>query len=68
MHDQHPGHEVECHLKYKVTGRGPWGHTAHCGYGCEMTGGHCVPGPHCDARSCKAKQQDEFRALIVPSL
>lgn len=43
----HPGFDAQgCHLQYTVTPA--YYSTSHHGFGCEMTGGHCLPGEHCD--------------------
>lgn len=46
----HPGFDAQgCHLQYTVTRRGVWGGVMG-GFGCEVTGGHCLPGEHCANR------------------
>ena len=61
----HPGFAAaSCSLRYTVTQRGAYGQMTGCGFGCEMTGGHCVPGEHCDSRRSKAAADDNLKALI----
>jgi hypothetical protein len=46
----HPGFEASgCRLRYTVTPARS-GSTSSHGFGCWFTGGHCVPGDHCDYR------------------
>lgn len=48
-HARHPGWDADgCHLRYVVTSRGPWGQIDRAGFGCEVTGGHCLPCDRCD--------------------
>ncbi len=61
----HPGFDApSCPLRYTVTQRGPFGGVKG-GFGCEMTGGHCLPGEHCDARRSRAEVQDAFKAAAA---
>lgn len=63
----HPGYEQgACPLRYTVTHRGAYGAIGYAGFGCEMTGGHCLPGEHCEGRRKEADRQDEFRAMLSP--
>jgi len=56
----HPGFDAQgCPLQYTVTQRGPWGDIGHCGFGCRVTGGHCLPGDHC--AELRAKNADLFQ-------
>lgn len=48
-HEDHPGHDApDCSLRRTVNAS-PTGTSRH-GYGCFTTGGHCLPGPHCEGR------------------
>ena len=50
----HPGFDaVGCYLQYTVTQRGPWGNISSAGFGCEATGGHCLPGSQCEKRKMR---------------
>lgn len=58
-HADHPGYDArECPLSLKVTQRSPWGPITRAGFSCLMTGGHCLPGEHCDDRR---KRETEIR-------
>jgi hypothetical protein len=60
----HPGFEAgECPLRYTVTHRGPYGKSGGA-FGCEMTGGHCVPGDQCAQRRKDAAAQDARQVLF----
>jgi hypothetical protein len=59
-HANHPGHNVSCELRTQVNAH--FQGTSSNGYGCDMTGGHCVPSEHCDNRRNEARQQDAMRA------
>lgn len=62
---EHPGFKASsCPLRYTVTQRSAYGAVSTCGFGCEMTGGHCVPSTYCDKRRADAEQQDRMRALF----
>lgn len=62
----HPGFVADaCPIRYTVTPRNAWGVQMGGGFGCEITGGHCLPGEHCEARRARAKQQDELAAAIA---
>lgn len=64
-HADHPGYEArECPLSLKVTQRSPWGPVTRAGFSCLMTGGHCVPDEHCDARRKREAEYQERRAQI----
>lgn len=61
----HPGFTASgCPLRYTVTQRGPWGHIGSCGFGCEMTGGHCLPGEQCEGFRAKAAEHDRMKAIF----
>lgn len=61
----HPGFDAQaCPLQYTVTQRGAYG-GVRGGFGCEMTGGHCLPGGHCEARRQKAREMDEIKAACA---
>jgi hypothetical protein len=61
----HPGFDAtECPLRYTVSHRSPYGALGYCGFGCEMTGGHCLPGDDCEDKRARAAQQDEIRKLV----
>jgi hypothetical protein len=61
----HPGFVAEgCPIRYTVTPRNSYGVQVGGGFGCHMTGGHCLPGEHCDKRRADAKLQDERAALF----
>jgi hypothetical protein len=60
----HPGFAAaECPLRCTVTGRAALGGVTRCGFGCEMTGGHCVPGAQCDGYRAQAAEQDRLAQL-----
>lgn len=60
-YEDHPGHSaITCPLRYTVIPH-PLGSSSH-GYGCEGTGGHCVPGHYCDARRLHIPFTKEFRS------
>ena len=48
----HPGFDAQgCHLQYTVV---PALYaSSRPGFGCEVTGGHCLPGDQCEARRAK---------------
>lgn len=51
----HPGFDAPtCPLRYTVVAH-PYG-TSRDGYGCEWTGGHCLPGPGCPELVRKHKE------------
>lgn len=60
----HPGHEATCPLKTVVTQRSPYGVPTSCGYGCAVTGGHCVPDSHCDERRKREADREEHLAQV----
>jgi hypothetical protein len=61
----HPGFEQnECPIRYTVTPRSAYGVQTGGGFGCEVTGGHCLPGEHCGKRRADAKAQDELKAML----
>jgi hypothetical protein len=61
----HPGFESGgCPIRYTVTQRSPYGAMTGGGFGCEITGGLCLPGEHCEARRTEAARQDAFRAIV----
>jgi hypothetical protein len=61
----HPGFVASsCPLRYTVTQRSAYGVPTNCGFGCEMTGGHCTPGEHCADRLKHAAQQDEISRMF----
>ncbi len=65
IHDNHPGHDAAgCPIRASVTQRSPYGVPVGGGYRCEMTGGHCLPGEHCDKRRADAAEQDEREAMF----
>lgn len=62
---EHPGFDAQtCGLQYTVTHRGALGGMKG-GFGCEMTGGHCLPDEHCAKRRADAAKQDAFRSMIA---
>ena len=61
---EHPGFDAQgCGLQYTVTHRGALGGMKG-GFGCEMTGGHCLPSEHCAKRREDAARQDTFVAML----
>lgn len=61
----HPGFASQaCTLQYTVTRTGSYGGVAG-GFGCEMTGGHCLPGEHCAKRREDAARQNAFAQLVA---
>ena len=61
---EHPGFVAnDCPIRYTVTQRGPYGGVKG-GFGCEMTGGHCLPGEHCAKLRADACRQCELAALV----
>lgn len=47
-YSNHPGFdEKNCHLQYTVTQLNPYGSIKSAGFGCEVTGGHCLPRDKC---------------------
>jgi hypothetical protein len=60
----HPGFTADgCPLRYTVTQRGAYG-GVRGGFGCEMTGGHCLPGEHCAKRREDAARQEAFAQSV----
>ena len=60
----HPGFDArECPIRYTVTQTGAYG-GIRGGFGCEITGGHCLPGEHCSKRQADAKEQDELKVMF----
>jgi hypothetical protein len=60
----HPGFtESACPIRYTVTQRGAYGGVKG-GFGCEITGGHCLPGEHCERRRADAAEHDRIAALL----
>jgi hypothetical protein len=60
----HPGFTATgCPIRYTVTQRGAYG-GVRGGFGCEITGSHCLPGEHCAKRREDAAQQDALSKLL----
>lgn len=60
----HPGFEAQgCALQYTVT-PSRMGSTSSHGFGCGMTGGHCVPDQQCDARRSRCAERDRLQELF----
>lgn len=56
----HPGFEAGgCELRYTVT---PSTSVSSYGFGCEATGGHCVPGAYCQSRRDVTFVEQQIRA------
>jgi hypothetical protein len=65
LHKEHPGISAEdCELRRTVTQKNLYGVITRAGFGCNATGGHCVPCDDCEARRIFAKQQDAFNAIF----
>lgn len=65
----HPGFDAgDCELRYTVTKKDAWGGFAGGGFGCEYSGGHCLPGEGCAQRRHEAREQDERRQFFKECL
>lgn len=62
-YENHPGHEASCSLKQKVTPA--LYSTSSKGYGCNWTGGHCVPGDECTERRKQDAEEEEQQAQLA---
>ena len=61
----HPGFvAVDCPLRHTVTQKDSWGNIVRCGFGCLMTGGHCLPDKHCDSRRDREQKQQELERRL----
>lgn len=61
-YENHPGFDAQaCELQRTVTRRGPYGQIVSGGFGCYATGGHCLPGAHCDNR--RAECSGDFQRV-----
>ena len=59
----HPGYEAgDCFLRRTVTGKRSDGCAG--GYGCNATGGHCVPGEKCEQWRAEEHERLAFKSLI----
>jgi hypothetical protein len=57
----HPGFDArDCPLRRHVTHRRTDGGSG--GYGCDYTGGHCLPGSYCSDRQFEAEVESDRRA------
>jgi hypothetical protein len=54
----HPGFDAQgCELQYTVT---PAEYSSsHHGFGCYASGGHCLPGKHCNKLQAEEKERQE---------
>lgn len=64
LHSNHPGHDARCELRTQINAH-PRGSSSN-GYGCNVTGGHCVPGEYCENRRTEAHNQDLAREDMGP--
>jgi hypothetical protein len=58
----HPGFDAQgCELQYTVTQQNSWGTVTSAGFGCWFTGGHCLPGDHCEHRRARSAEEAKLR-------
>lgn len=61
----HPGFTAhDCDLRYTVTQRNPWGVIGNCGFGCQISGAHCLPNGECEGRKARYKERQEFMSHL----